>query len=70
MAVVYMAGVVFAVCAGVLLLRQLWRALSGQLAEQELVMVTESEEASELHELQARLAREDAEKAAREGKQP
>lgn len=70
MAIVYMAGVVFAVCAGVLLLRQTWLALSGQLSEQELVMVTESEEAAELHELQARLAQEDAERAATEGKRP
>ena len=68
MAVVYMAGVVFAVCAGVLLLRQLWRALSGQLSESELVMVTESEEAAELQELQARLAKEEDEQKKNEGK--
>lgn len=70
MAIIYLPGVVFAVCAGVLLLRQTWLALSGQLSEQDLVMVTESEEAAELHELQTRLAQEDAERAAAQGKRP
>jgi TRAP-type C4-dicarboxylate transport system permease small subunit len=60
-AIFYGAGVVFAVSAGVLLLREIWRALSGQLTEAELVMVKESEEASELEALQAELARENAE---------
>jgi TRAP-type transport system small permease protein len=44
MAVVYMAGVVFGVSALVLLARELWRTLTGQLSEQELVMVQESED--------------------------
>jgi TRAP-type transport system small permease protein len=52
------AEVVFAVSAAVLLLREMWRALSGQLSEAELVMVKESEEAGELESLQAELARE------------
>ncbi|HSW09094.1 TRAP transporter small permease, partial [Aquabacterium sp.] len=56
----YGAGVVFAVSAGVLLLRETWRALSGQLADSELVMVKESEEAAELEALQAELARDAA----------
>lgn len=43
-AIFYAAGVVFAVSAGVLLLRELWRTLSGQLSERELVMVQESED--------------------------
>ena len=60
-AIFYSAGVVFAVSAGLLLLRELWRNLSGQLREDELVMVKESEEAGELEELQAQLARENAE---------
>ena len=58
MAIFYSAGVVFAVSSGVLLLHELWRALSGQLDEGELVMVKESEEAGELEELQAGLERE------------
>ena len=59
-ALLYGVGVVFAVSAGVILLRDLWRALSGQLSEAELVMVKESEEQSELEALQAELAREHA----------
>jgi len=58
MAVVYAAGAFFAVCATVLLLRDGWRAVSGQLTDDELVMVKESEEAGELEALQAELARE------------
>ena len=66
MAVVYAAGVVFAVSAGVLLLHQLWLASSGRLSDAEMVMVTESEEAAELASLQAEAGRANA--AA--GKQP
>jgi TRAP-type transport system small permease protein len=44
MAVVYAAGVVFAVPALLLLAAQLWRTLSGQLSDDELVMVQESED--------------------------
>ncbi|MFY9510504.1 MAG: TRAP transporter small permease [Rubrivivax sp.] len=60
MAVVYAAGVVFAVFAVLLLLRETARALGGQLDESELVMVKESEEAAELAALQQRLDRESA----------
>lgn len=60
MAIFYGAGVVFAVLSGGVLLHQLWRALSGQLRDDELVMVQESEEAAELQALQAELAREQA----------
>ena len=59
-AIFYSAGVVFAVSAGVILLHELWLALSGQLSEAEMVMVKESEEAGELQALQAELARENA----------
>ncbi len=59
-AIFYSAGVVFAVSAGVILLHELWLALSGQLSEAEMVMVKESEEAAELEALQAELAREHA----------
>jgi len=44
MAFVYGTGVVFAVLAAVLLLRDLWRVLTGRLAEDELVMVKATEE--------------------------
>jgi TRAP-type transport system small permease protein len=46
MAFVYGTGVVFAIFAAVLLLRDLWRILAGRLAEDELVMVRGSEEES------------------------
>ncbi|MGR4871918.1 TRAP transporter small permease [Variovorax sp. LARHSF232] len=59
-AIFYSAGVVFAVSAGLLLLRSLGRVLSGRSSESELVMVRESEEAAELEALQAQLARENA----------
>jgi TRAP-type C4-dicarboxylate transport system permease small subunit len=59
MASVYGAGVVFAVSAGALLLLELVRTLSGQMADDELVMVKESEEQGELEALQAELAKQD-----------
>ena len=57
MAIFYASGVVFSVCAGVLLLLQLARVLTGKLGEGDLVMVKESEEQAELEALQAGLAR-------------
>jgi TRAP-type C4-dicarboxylate transport system permease small subunit len=59
-AIFYSSGIVFAVASGVLLLYELWLALSGQLRDEELVMVKESEEAGELEALQAELARDHA----------
>ena len=59
-AIFYASGVVFAVSAAVILLRDLWLVLSGRLRDDELVMVRESEEAGELEALQAELAREHA----------
>ena len=60
LAIFYSAGIAFAVPAALLLVREMWRALSGQLSESELVMVKESEEAGELEALQAELARDHA----------
>lgn len=40
----YSAGLVFAVCSGVILLWQFWRTLSGQVSDEELVLVQESED--------------------------
>jgi len=59
-AIFYSAGIVFAIASGVILLYELWLALSGRLRDDELVMVKESEEAGELEALQAELARENA----------
>jgi TRAP-type C4-dicarboxylate transport system permease small subunit len=44
MAIVYAAGIAFAVPAAGILLHQLWRTVTGRLAENELVMVQESED--------------------------
>ena len=43
LAIVYASGVVFAVSAAVLLVRDTWRALSGRASDAELVMVKEEE---------------------------
>ena len=43
-AIFYASGIVFAVSAALLLLRELWRTLSGQIRDDELVMVQESED--------------------------
>jgi TRAP-type transport system small permease protein len=56
-AIFYASGVVFSAFAGILLLLQLMRLLSGRLRESELVRVKESEEQAELETLQAELAR-------------
>jgi TRAP-type C4-dicarboxylate transport system permease small subunit len=61
MAIVYSAGIVFAVSAAVLLLTEIWRTFTGQIREDELVMVKESEEQAELEALQAELAKQDNE---------
>lgn len=61
MAILYSAGIVFAVVAALFLAYELWLVLTGQLSEEELVMVKESEEQGELEALQAELAREHTE---------
>lgn len=48
MGIVYAAGVVFAVSTAVILVRDLWRTLSGHVSEAELVMVQESEDLAQL----------------------
>ena len=53
MAIVYLVGCVFAVLAGPLLLMDLWRIVSGQLADDELVMIQESEETAQLQQILA-----------------
>lgn len=51
MAILYAPGVIFAVMAGFILLDNLWRALTGQISQADLVMVQSSEEASQLEEI-------------------
>jgi TRAP-type C4-dicarboxylate transport system permease small subunit len=50
-AIFYASGVFFAVSAGLLLLRELLRTLTGRVREEELVMVQESEDLAALHDL-------------------
>jgi TRAP-type transport system small permease protein len=51
MAIVYVVGCVFAVLAAPLLLLDLWRIVSGQLTDDELVMIQESEETAQLQQI-------------------
>jgi TRAP-type C4-dicarboxylate transport system permease small subunit len=55
----YGVGLVFAVSAGGILLADLYRLVTGQLSEDELVMVKESEEQEEFEELQRELRERD-----------
>jgi TRAP-type C4-dicarboxylate transport system permease small subunit len=50
-AIFYASGVVFAVCTGPLLLLEMWRIVTGQLRDDELVMVQESEDLAQVEEL-------------------
>jgi TRAP-type transport system small permease protein len=54
MAVVYAAGLVFAVPAALLLLAQMWRTVTGRVDEHDLVMVQESEDRAQLQDREAR----------------
>ena len=56
MAFVYATGVAFAVFAAPLLLRDLWRTLTGQLSEADMVMVKGNEEKVEVDALQSKAA--------------
>lgn len=51
-AIFYGSGVFFAVMAGLLLLREFGRTITGKLTDEELVMVQESEDLAALRELQ------------------
>ena len=55
----YGVGIVFAVSAGLILLADLYRAVTGQLSEADLVMVKESEEQEEFEALQRELKERD-----------
>jgi TRAP-type transport system small permease protein len=50
-AIFYGSGVFFAVVAGLLLIRETWRAISGQISDDELVMVQESEDLAQIEAL-------------------
>jgi TRAP-type C4-dicarboxylate transport system permease small subunit len=51
MAIVYASGIVFSVFAALILALDLYRLLSGQLSDADLVMVQESEEAVQLQQI-------------------
>jgi TRAP-type transport system small permease protein len=59
----YGVGIVFSISAGIILLADLARAVSGRLSEADLIMVKESEEQEELETLQRELAERDREAA-------
>ncbi len=50
-AIFYASGVFFAVSAGLLLLRELWRILRGHVSEADLIGVQESEDLAQVHDL-------------------
>lgn len=51
MAIVYVAGLVFSVMAGLIIAMDLYRVLAGKLQDQDLIMVQESEEAGQLKQI-------------------
>ena len=55
----YGVGLVFGVSAGLILLHDLYRTVTGKLSEEELVMVKDSEEQEEFEALQRELAERD-----------
>ena len=55
-AIFYATGIVFAVSAAVFIAIDLWRVLSGQLRDDELVMIQESEEAGQLEDVLRQVA--------------
>jgi TRAP-type C4-dicarboxylate transport system permease small subunit len=55
MAIVYVVGIVFSVSAAAIVLWDLFRVLSGRMRDEELIMVTESEEKAELDNLKREL---------------
>jgi TRAP-type transport system small permease protein len=60
----YGVGIVFGVSAGLILLADLYRVVTGRASEAELVMVKESEEQEEFEELQRELEERDRREAA------
>ena len=66
-AIFYSAGVVFSVAATILLLYELYLLFTGKLSDDELVMVKESEEQSELEAIQKELNLKNANSPAGQG---
>ena len=55
MSIIYIVGIVFSVSAGAMVLWDMFRLLSGRIRDEELVMVTDSEEKAELDALKKEL---------------
>jgi TRAP-type transport system small permease protein len=55
----YGVGIVFGISSGIILLADLYKAVTGKLSDEELVMVKESEEQEEFEALQHELAERD-----------
>lgn len=66
MGLFYGVGIIFSISVGIIFLHDLYRVVTGQISEDELVMVKESEEQEEFEELQKELASQDAAAAAAE----
>jgi len=66
MALFYGIGVLFSICAAMLILADLHRAITGELTGDQLVMIKESAEESELEELNKELVDRDTDRQRRE----
>jgi TRAP-type C4-dicarboxylate transport system permease small subunit len=64
MAIVYAAGIVFALLAGLIIALDLYRVLAGRLRDDELIMVRESEETAQLEQILGDATHRDTEKGA------
>ena len=65
-AIFYATGIVFAISAGLFILIDLYRVLTGQIRDEDLVMIQESEEAGQLEEVLKEVAGADGAHAAAE----
>jgi len=65
-AIFYATGIIFAVSAGLFILIDLYRVLTGQIRDEDLVMIQESEEAGQLEEVLKEVAGADGAHAAAE----
>ena len=65
-AIFYATGIVFAISAGLFILIDLYRVLTGQISDEDLVMIQESEEAGQLEEVLKEVAGADGAHAAAE----
>lgn len=71
MGIFYGVGVIFGVSAGLIILHDLYRVVTGKVRDDELVMVKESEEQEQFEELQKQLAERDRREAdAAAGRRP